>query len=52
MTNREQPREGGSYLRQPDGSLKRLDAVTPSSETPVPPAEQKTPARSPKRTKE
>ncbi|UGA45957.1 hypothetical protein HU230_0007940 [Bradyrhizobium quebecense] len=42
MTDHEIPREGGSYLRQPDGSLKRVHDSAPTA-TPAP-ADHKAPA--------
>lgn len=46
MTNNEIPREGGRYLRQPDGSLKRIDDSAPA-EMPAPAADHK-PAATPR----
>ncbi len=36
MTEHEQPHEGGSFIRQPDGSLKRIEATPPAEPKPAP----------------
>lgn len=37
------PAEGGSYIRQPDGTLKRTAAVTPPEKAPEKTAEKPAP---------
>jgi hypothetical protein len=42
MTEQEMPSEGGSFIRQPDGSLKRVAETPPPAAPDAKPPKQKT----------